>query len=52
MLKDRYLTKYILEDLLDKMVFVGGARQVGKTTLAKSAILKNMPGESLKKAIR
>ena len=41
MLKDRYLTKYILEDLLDKMVFVGGARQVGKTTLAKKIIASN-----------
>ena len=41
MLKDRYLTKYILEDLLDKMVFVGGARQVGKTTLAKKIIAAN-----------
>jgi predicted AAA+ superfamily ATPase len=41
MLKDRYLTKYILEDLLDKMVFVGGARQVGKTTLAKKIVAPN-----------
>ena len=31
----RYLEKYILEDLKDKMVFVSGPRQVGKTTLAK-----------------
>jgi predicted AAA+ superfamily ATPase len=34
MLKNRYLTKYIREDLAEKMVFVGGPRQVGKTTLA------------------
>ena len=38
MLKERYLTKNILEDLNSKMVFVGGARQVGKTTLAKEII--------------
>lgn len=31
----RYLEKYILEDLKDKMVFISGPRQVGKTTLAK-----------------
>ncbi len=34
-LRDRYLHKYILQDLKDKMVFIGGPRQVGKTTLAK-----------------
>jgi uncharacterized protein len=38
MLKDRYLTKCILEDLAEKMVFVGGPRQVGKTTLAKDIV--------------
>ena len=31
---NRYLEKNILEDLGKKMVFVGGPRQVGKTTLA------------------
>ncbi len=31
----RYLEKYIFDDLKDKMVFVSGPRQVGKTTLAK-----------------
>ncbi len=30
----RYLEKYILEDLKEKMVFIAGPRQVGKTTLA------------------
>ena len=30
MLKERYLVFYILEDLLEKMVFVGGPHQVGK----------------------
>ncbi|MCP4755160.1 MAG: ATP-binding protein [Proteobacteria bacterium] len=32
---DRYLTPVLLEDLQNKMVFVGGPRQVGKTTLGK-----------------
>ena len=32
--RDRYLKKPILEDLNNKMVFIGGARQVGKTTLS------------------
>jgi hypothetical protein len=40
MLKDRYLSKYILEDLAEKMVFIGGPRQVGKTTLARELIAK------------
>ncbi|MEA3546561.1 MAG: ATP-binding protein [Thermodesulfobacteriota bacterium] len=31
----RYIEPYIREDLARKMVFVGGPRQVGKTTLAK-----------------
>lgn len=31
----RYLTSSILKDLKKKMVFIGGPRQVGKTTLAK-----------------
>ena len=31
---ERYLQKQILKDLNSKMVFVGGPRQVGKTTLA------------------
>jgi uncharacterized protein len=34
MLKERYLTGAAAEDLKEKMVFVGGARQVGKTTFA------------------
>jgi len=37
----RYIGKYILEDLRKKMVFVGGPRQVGKTTLAKSILTKD-----------
>ena len=34
----RYLTKPIYNDLQQKMVFVGGPRQVGKTTLAKKLV--------------
>lgn len=34
MTKPRYLTPQVRRDLQKKMVFVGGARQVGKTTLA------------------
>ena len=30
----RYLEKYIADDLRDKMVFISGPRQVGKTTLS------------------
>lgn len=38
MTKQRYLTDYIIEDLAEKMVFVGGPRQVGKTTLANKLV--------------
>lgn len=38
MLKERYLTHYISDDLKDKMVFVGGPRQVGKTTLCRNFV--------------
>jgi len=34
-MKKRYLTGHILKDLSEKMVFIGGARQVGKTSLAQ-----------------
>ncbi|MFH0920762.1 MAG: ATP-binding protein [Fibrobacterota bacterium] len=34
----RYLEKQTLEDLDRKMVFLGGPRQVGKTTMAKSLL--------------
>ncbi len=37
----RYITPHILADLPKKMVFVGGPRQVGKTTLAKAVLAKN-----------
>jgi len=35
---DRYLAAAICEDLEEKMVFLGGPRQVGKTTLALSLL--------------
>jgi predicted AAA+ superfamily ATPase len=41
----RYLAKHIETDLKKKMVFVGGPRQCGKTTMAK-ALLAAWPGES------
>ncbi len=34
----RYLEKQILQDLKRKMVFIGGPRQVGKTTLAQQLV--------------
>ncbi|MCJ7806438.1 MAG: AAA family ATPase, partial [Clostridia bacterium] len=36
--RKRYLVDSIIRDLSDKMVFIGGARQVGKTTLARSLV--------------
>ena len=35
---ERYVTRHIVDDLREKMVFVGGPRQVGKTTLALSIL--------------
>lgn len=32
---NRYLQNYIIDDLKEKMVFISGPRQVGKTTLSK-----------------
>ncbi len=37
-LKPRYLRENVEDDLADKMVFVGGPRQVGKTTFALSIL--------------
>jgi len=34
-MKNRYISDNIINDLKEKMVFVAGPRQVGKTTLAK-----------------
>ena len=39
----RYITPYILDDLKKKMVFIGGPRQVGKTTLAKEMMARHFP---------
>ena len=37
----RYLKSQISQDLLHKMAFIGGLRQVGKTTLARQIIKKS-----------
>lgn len=42
----RYLTHFVESDLKEKMVFIGGPRQVGKTTLARSLGETNYPGYS------
>lgn len=39
----RYLSAPIIQDLKEKMVFLGGPRQVGKTTLAKLVLAKFVP---------
>ncbi len=42
MIKNRYLINSMLEDLNDrKMVFIGGPRQVGKTTMASDLLAKH-----------
>jgi predicted AAA+ superfamily ATPase len=47
MIRNRYLVKTILADLKDKkMVFLGGPRQVGKTTLASQLITKHFSGNA------
>ena len=38
MIRNRYLTDCVLRDLHEKMVFIGGARQVGKTTFAVNIV--------------
>jgi len=40
MVKKRYLTDYAVQDLAEKMVFIGGPRQIGKTTLSIDLIAK------------
>lgn len=37
----RYLEKNIREDIIKKMVFISGPRQVGKTTMAKSFLVSD-----------
>jgi predicted AAA+ superfamily ATPase len=41
---DRYLVDQVRRDLRRKMVFLGGPRQVGKTTLARQLLGKNQRG--------
>jgi predicted AAA+ superfamily ATPase len=43
-LPTRYLSPFISEDLTKKMVFIGGPRQVGKTTFAQSLLRKYIDG--------
>ena len=40
--KVRYLKDQISEDIFEKMAFIGGPRQVGKTTLARQIIKKKL----------
>jgi len=42
----RYISTFIEEDLANRMVFIGGARQVGKTTLALSFLTDNLGEKS------
>ncbi len=41
--KRRYLTTAVVEDLHEKMVFIGGPRQVGKTTMALKLVSGHFP---------
>lgn len=47
---DRLIEKPILKDLSKKMVFLGGPRQVGKTTLARM-ILEKFPYQQFQKGL-
>jgi len=40
MVRDRYLTSQVYKDLQERMVFIGGPRQVGKTTFAVDLVAK------------
>lgn len=42
----RTLTDHVVADLREKMVFVGGPRQVGKTTLANELVAKSFAGSA------
>lgn len=46
MVKERYLTTAVSDDLREKMVFVGGARQVGKTTFATELVAPRFSGSA------
>jgi len=39
----RYLAPWVINDLQRKMVFIGGPRQVGKTTVARFILKKHFP---------
>ena len=41
MIKERYLINPVLNDLSEKMVFIGGPRQVGKTTFANEKVSRH-----------
>ncbi len=41
MIKERYLIAPVIEDLSEKMVFIGGPRQVGKTTFAREKVSRH-----------
>ena len=41
MIIDRYLRELVIKDLSERMVFIGGPRQVGKTTLARELVAKS-----------
>jgi len=43
---ERYSSRYLQQDLEEKMVFLGGPRQVGKTTLALSLLKRNKEASS------
>ncbi len=45
---ERYIQENALDDLKEKMIFVGGPRQVGKTTFALSVLSKLVRGEVTK----
>jgi predicted AAA+ superfamily ATPase len=41
-MKKRYLESQVIEDVERKMVFVGGPKQTGKTTLSKRLLGKGL----------
>ena len=55
----RYITPFVIQDLHKKMVFIGGPRQVGKTTLSRALktafpnlVYLNWDGDEHKRLIR
>ena len=43
-MENRNICPFLLEDIKEKMLFLGGPRQIGKTTLAKELLTKEMEG--------